>query len=79
MAKKVKDKIKKPDIIFNFSCIARQYILDDKQEEEIRIYYQTFKTPLFGFFTFGEIGPDRMHKRLKLYNETSILLAIREL
>ena len=79
VAKKVKNKIEKPDIIFNFSCIARQYILDDKQEEEIRIYYQTFKTPLFGFFTFGEIGPDRMHKRLKLYNETSILLAIREL
>ena len=79
IALKVKEQIKEVDAIFNFSCIARQYILDEKQKEEIEIYYKIFKAPLFGFFTFGEIGPDRMHKKLKLYNETSLLLAIKEL
>ena len=75
----VKEKIEEADAIFNFSCVARQYILDEKQKEEVKIYYKTFKAPLFGFFTFGEIGPDKMHKKLKLYNETSLLLAIKEL
>jgi len=71
-------KIKSPDVIFNFSCVARQYVLDDKQQKEIEIYADTFDAPLFGFFTFGEIGPDKMHKKLKLYNETSLLIAMRE-
>ena len=75
----VKEKIEEADAIFNFSCVARQYILDEKQKEEVKIYYKTFKAPLFGFFTFGEIGPDKMHKKLKLYNETSILLAMKEI
>ena len=79
MAIKVKEQIKEVDVIFNFSCVARQYILNEKQKEEIKIYHKTFKAPLFGFFTFGEIGPDKMHKKLKLYNETSLLLAIKEL
>ena len=67
-------------ISFNsFSCIAREYILANKQKEEVKIYYKIFKAPLFGFFTYGEIGPDKMHKKLKLYNETSLILAIKEL
>jgi len=79
IALKTKKEIKEFDAIFNFSCMARQYILYNKQKEEIEIYYKTFKAPLFGFFTFGEIGPDKMHKKLKLYNETSILLAMKEI
>ncbi|WOE69786.1 FIST C-terminal domain-containing protein [Hydrogenimonas thermophila] len=74
----LKEKMKSPDITFNFSCVARQYILDDKQQKEIEIYADTFDAPLFGFFTFGEIGPDKMHKKLKLYNETSLIIAMRE-
>ena len=79
IALKTKKEIKEFDAIFNFSCMARQYILYNKQKEEIEIYYKTFKAPPFGFFTFGEIGPDKMHKKLKLYNETSILLAMKEI
>ncbi|WOE70792.1 FIST C-terminal domain-containing protein [Hydrogenimonas thermophila] len=74
----LKEKMKSPDIVFNFSCVARQYILDDKQQKEIEIYADAFDAPLFGFFTFGEIGPDKMHKKLKLYNETSLIIAMRE-
>ena len=62
----------------NFSCIARQYVLEDLQQEEIKIYSSLFNAPLFGFFTFGEIGPDRLFRKLKFYNQTSLIGAIRE-
>ncbi|MFP3206951.1 MAG: FIST C-terminal domain-containing protein [Hydrogenobaculum sp.] len=78
IAKKVKDIINNPDFAINFSCIARQYVLEDKQDKELEIYTSVLNCPLFGFFTFGEIGPDKHYKKLKLYNETSLLLAVRE-
>lgn len=78
IAKKVKNVINNPDFAINFSCIARQYVLEDKQDKELEIYTSVLNCPLFGFFTFGEIGPDKHYKKLKLYNETSLLLAVRE-
>ena len=77
VAKKIKAEIN-PEIIFNFSCVAREYILGDRKEEEIKTYVDIFKTPAFGFFTFGEIGPDKYFKKLKLYNETSLLIGLKE-
>lgn len=76
-AQKLREKID-PEIIFNFSCIAREYVLGDRQEDEIKTYIDIFKTPAFGFFTFGEIGPDKMFKKLKLYNETSLIIGMKE-
>ncbi|PMP60740.1 MAG: hypothetical protein C0198_06040 [Sulfurihydrogenibium sp.] len=77
-ALKVKESIRYPDFILNFSCIARQYVLEDKQREENKIYINTLNAPLFGFFTFGEIGPDKFFKKLKFYNETSLIVGIKE-
>jgi hypothetical protein len=67
-----------PEICFNFSCIARQYVLEDKQEEENIVYTSTFNTHLFGFFTFGEIGPDIKKEKLIFYNETSLPVILKE-
>ncbi|RMA93224.1 FIST N-terminal domain-containing protein [Hydrogenothermus marinus] len=78
-ALKVNEKINGlSEIIFNFSCIARQYVLEDKQTQEIETYTSILNSHLFGFFTFGEIGPDKYFKKLKFYNETSLILAMRE-
>ena len=77
-ANKIAQKIKRAEVAFNFSCVARQYVLGDRQKEEIGIYTNIFNSYLFGFFTFGEIGPDKMFKKLKLYNETSLVVAMRE-
>jgi len=77
-AKRVLQKIPKPELSLNFSCIARQYVLEDMQEEELKMYVRNFQTALFGFFTFGEIGPDKMYKKLKFYNETSLAVLMRE-
>jgi len=75
-AKKV---MKHPDLVFDFSCLARQYVLGEFQQREPEIYTAILDAPLFGFFTYGEIGPDKFYKKLKFYNETSVLLSIKEL
>lgn len=76
---RLKKRVSTPDLAFNFSCIARQYIMEDKDIEEPIVYSDILGTNLFGFFTFGEIGPDKKFKKIKLYNETSLLVAMREL
>ena len=78
IARKVVKKLPNPEISFNFSCIARQYVLEDKQNQEIQAYMDVFRSNLFGFFTFGEIGPDKMYKKLTFYNETSLVATMRE-
>ncbi|RUM44014.1 MAG: hypothetical protein DSY46_06735 [Hydrogenimonas sp.] len=78
-ALQLKQKIHTPELAFNFSCIARQYALEEHQTQEPKIYTQTLNTHLFGFFTYGEIGPDKKYQKLKLYNETSLLVAMREI
>jgi small ligand-binding sensory domain FIST len=78
IAKTLANKFKNPEIAFNFSCVARQYTLEDRQEEELKAY-MSLGTTLFGFFTFGEIGPDKMFKKLKFYNETSLVVVMKEI
>ena len=77
-AAKIAYSMDRIELGLNFSCIARQYVLEDLQQEEIKIYSSLFNAPLFGFFTFGEIGPDRLFRKLKFYNQTSLIVAIRE-
>jgi hypothetical protein len=77
-AERVLDLMPEVDLAFNFSCIARQYTLDTRQHEEALVYSTHLNAPLFGFFTFGEIGPDKKHTGLKFYNETSLLTGIKE-
>ena len=70
-----------PELILNITCTARNHILlsDGKEKEEQRIYHKYLKgIPITGFLTFGEIGPDRMGKPGKFYNETSILVGLVE-
>lgn len=71
----------KPDFVLNITCTARNYILlgDNMESKEQEIYYEKIKEiPFAGFLTFGEIGPDRMGKAGKFYNETSILVGFVE-
>ncbi|WP_457644191.1 FIST signal transduction protein [Persephonella sp.] len=77
----LKDRDFKSDLILNITCTARNYILigDGLESKEQEIYYEKFNgIPFAGFLTFGEIGPDRMGKAGKFYNETSILLGLYE-
>jgi hypothetical protein len=78
-ALKVAKRMPNPDFLLNFSCIGRQYVLEDRKEMENRFYIEAMPAPLFGFFTFGEIGPSLEGTSLQFFNETSLLTAIREL
>ncbi len=78
-ALKLYEKIEEPELLLNFSCVARQYVLEDMQEHELKAYGNVFKSAnLFGFFSFGEIGPDPQYKSLKFYNETSLAVTMKE-
>ncbi|WP_456384197.1 FIST C-terminal domain-containing protein [Persephonella sp.] len=77
----IKEKNLKPELIINITCTARNYILlgDKLFQKEQEIYYSTLDEYLHtGFLTFGEIGPDKMGKAGKFYNETSILVGLVE-
>ena len=78
-ANKLLKRLNNPELSFNFSCIARQYVLEEHQKDEISIYTKIFDTHLFGFFTFGEIAPDIKYKKLMFYNNTSIPLIMKEI
>jgi len=78
IARKTIQKLPNPEIAFNFSCIARQYVLEENQDKELKNYIDIFGTHLFGFFTFGEIGFDKAYKNLTFYNETSLITIMRE-
>jgi len=77
-AYKLAETLPEPELLFNFSCIARQYVLEDHQCEENQMYRNYLHAPLFGFFTFGEIGHDEGKKSLQFYNETSLLIGVAE-
>ncbi len=66
------------DLVFNFSCVVRQFLLEDLYKKEAETYASVFNAPLFGFFTWGEIGPNRKGTELKYYNQTSLIVALRE-
>jgi hypothetical protein len=78
VAKKLKPQIPYPELTFNISCVARQYVLEDKRDQEIGIYTNIFNSHLFGFFSFGEVGADYKFNRLKLFNQTSLLAILKE-
>lgn len=77
-AKRVLAKMDAIEIIFDFSCVARQYVMEAHQADGNATYTRLLRAPLFGFFTFGEIGPDRQRRKLKLYNGTSLVVGLRE-
>ncbi len=78
-ALKVQKSLEKVELGFNFSCMGRQYALEDLHIEEARRYASIFNAPLFGFFTLGEIAPDKYRRHLKFYNQTSVVVGVKEL
>ncbi len=67
-----------PDLVFNFVSNAREFVLGELKSKESEIYAEILNAPVFGFTTFGEIGPDYKHQKPKLYNQSSLIVAIKE-
>jgi hypothetical protein len=66
------------DLVFNFSCVFRQYVLEEKAPKECETYQNALGAPVFSMFSHGEIGTDSIDGRLRFYNETSILAGLAE-
>ena len=75
-AKDLKKSFGMADFCFNFSCIAREKILEQFEDKEIELYGRLLNAPLFGFFTHGEMA--RKNGKLRLHNLTSVIAAVRE-
>jgi class 3 adenylate cyclase len=67
-----------PRVAFAFSCIMRKHILGTRVKREIEILKDTLPKdlPIFGFYTFGEIGPFIGESKSHLHNCTMINLLI---
>ncbi len=77
-AKRLKKSFPYVEAVLNFSCVARQYTLEELAVEEIRAYGRYMNAPVFGFFTHGEIAPPPIDGKLRLHNQTSVVIAMKE-
>ncbi|MBU2650198.1 MAG: FIST C-terminal domain-containing protein [Bacteroidetes bacterium] len=65
------------DILLIFSCMARHLALGPVITEELTYATELWKTPMTGFFTYGEIGTNK-NKTCDFYNQTYTLVVIKE-
>ena len=74
----------KARLIMMFSCVARKMVLGRRTNEEVNLVKSVFgkNVPIFGFYTYGEIGP--IDKRVptlrntRWHNETVVLYVLGE-
>jgi hypothetical protein len=61
------------------SCVGRQIVLGERAEEEIEAAYDELSpdTAFVGFYSHGEIGPNR-DGRSQLHNQTMTIMTLRE-
>ena len=62
-------------LLLLFSCIARYRVAGPRAADEVLTASRLWHAPLAGFFTYGEIGPNRLGT-CDFYNETLSLVLI---
>ena len=65
------------DLLLLFSCMARHMAIGPMVEDEISESLNLWKSPLIGFFTYGEIGVNAKGK-CDFYNETYTLVTLKD-
>ena len=62
----------KAEVAIIVSCIGRRLVLSDRTEEEVEAAIDHFPEGISvaGFFSYGEIAPDRNKRRSQLHNQT---------
>ncbi len=71
-------EISTADAMILFSCAGRELSLGPWIEEEIDGIQQIWNSPLVGFFTNGEIGPDK-NGNVEFYNMTCSLVLLSQI
>lgn len=64
------------DLVILFSCLARHQAAGSMVDDEIAAASELWNAPIFGLFTYGEIGNNRFGT-CDFYNETLCLVLIR--
>ena len=70
--------IEKPDVAFAFSCMARHRALGPMISDELEGISKLLDSPIFGFFTYGEIGNSKFYP-CEFHNETITLATLKEI
>ncbi|NTV30075.1 MAG: hypothetical protein HGA80_08360 [Candidatus Omnitrophica bacterium] len=69
-----------PDLAVLISCVGRKLILKQRIEEEVEGVRDVLgdKTPLTGFYSYGEISPFTMGAKCELHNQTMTITTFLE-
>ncbi len=70
----------KPDFALLISSVGRKLILQTRVEEEVEAIDEIFnhKTPLFGFYSYGELSPLNNGGACQLHNQTMTITTFTE-
>lgn len=69
-----------PQIAFLVSCVGRRIVLAERVEEELEVIKNTLgsETVLFGFYSYGEISPNKHKLGCELHNQTMTIATMYE-
>lgn len=69
-----------PQIAFLVSCVGRRIVLAERIEEELEVIKNTLgsETVLFGFYSYGEISPNKHKLGCELHNQTMTIATMYE-
>ena len=70
-----------PDLVILISCVGRKIILQKRIDEEVEATGDVFGpgVSVAGFYSYGEITPQRSETRCELHNQTMTITAFKEL
>jgi hypothetical protein len=76
----MKNRGKAPEIAIVVSCIGRKLMMDQRVEEEVEQVQECIgeKTPITGFYSYGEMAPHNGSTSCELHNQTMTLTLISE-
>lgn len=68
------------DLAFLISCVGRKHVLKDRTEEELEVVQEILgeAVPLFGFYSYGELGPADPNGACTLHNQTMTITTFHE-
>jgi hypothetical protein len=69
------------DFSILISCVGRKLVLGSRTDEELELVNESYlgKTPLIGFYSYGEISPLVKEFSCELHNQTMTITSFYEL
>jgi hypothetical protein len=76
----MKNRKKTPEIAILVSCVGRKLVMNQRVEEEVEQIRESIgeKTPMAGFYAYGEMAPFNGSSSCELHNQTMTLTLISE-